>query len=66
MVTSEMMRLIIVEEMGEEEAVDHLTTLYRDVRYGGKMEDEEERKQAKNWMKQIRSLVEKTKSSGKS
>ena len=66
MVTSEIMRMIIVETLGEEEDVDQLTCLYRDVRYGGKNDGEEERKLAKEWMKRIRSQVEKTLESRKS
>ena len=57
--------MIVVETLGEEEDVDQLTCLYRDVRYGGKNDGEEERKLAKEWMKQIRSQVEKTLASRK-
>ena len=66
MVTSEMMRRIVIEESGNETAIDDLTDLYRDVRYGGKAEEENDRKQAKHWMKQIKETLEQKRSSEKS
>ena len=58
MVTTEMMRTIAVETWGDEESVDELTMLYRDVRYGGKKDEEPERKTAKSLFKNLKSLAE--------
>ena len=58
MVTTEMMRTIAVENWGDEESVDELTMLYRDVRYGGRKDEEPERKTAKSLFKNLKSLAE--------
>ncbi len=58
MVTTEMMRTIVVEEWGEEAAMDEFTALYRDVRYGGQKDDESEKKTAKALFKKIKSVAE--------
>lgn len=58
MVTSEMMQKIAVENWGEEVAVDELTTLYRDVRYGGRTDVEADRKTAKTLVKKIKASAD--------
>lgn len=58
MVTSEMMHQIAVERWGEEASMDEFTTLYREVRYGGRKDEEPERKTAKSIYKKIKSAAE--------
>ena len=58
MVTSEMMQTIAVENWGEEASVEELTTLYREVRYGGRMDEEQDKKSAKALFKKIRASSE--------
>ena len=47
-----------LESWGNKESVDELTTLYRDVRYGGKDDNEPERKTAKGIFKKLKELAE--------
>ncbi|MBQ2250671.1 MAG: hypothetical protein II327_03455, partial [Lachnospiraceae bacterium] len=58
MVTTEMMRTIAVESWGDEESVDEFTNLYRDVRYGGRKDEEPERKTAKGLFKTLKGLAD--------
>lgn len=58
LVTSEMMHQIAVERWGEETAMDEFTTLYREVRYGGRKDEEPERKTAKTIYKKLKSVAE--------
>ncbi|MBQ7797152.1 MAG: DUF4129 domain-containing protein [Lachnospiraceae bacterium] len=60
-VTSEMMQRIAVENWGEEESVGAFTDLYREVRYGGKVDEEPERKTAKSLYKKMKNIAENSK-----
>lgn len=55
--TTELMRQIAVSNWGEEESVDQLTDLYREVRYGGRNEEEEEKKTAKSIFKKMKTVA---------
>lgn len=60
-VTTEIMRRIAVENWGEEASMEELTSVYRDVRYGGRREAEPERKMAKSVYKTMKSAAERKK-----
>lgn len=55
--TTELMRQIAVSNWGEEESVDQITDLYRDVRYGGRSETEEDKKTAKSIFKKMKTIA---------
>ena len=57
-VTSEMMQQIAVSNWGEEESMGELTNLYREVRYGGRKDEEPERKNAKSLYKVMKGAAE--------
>ena len=61
MVTTEMMRQIAVESWGEEDSMDAFTGLYRDVRYGGQKDEENEKRQAKELWKTMKQAAENVK-----
>ena len=61
MVTSEMMQNIVIDHQGDESAIEELTTLYRDVRYGGCTEQDTDRVNAKSLVKKIKASFEKNK-----
>ena len=50
------MHHIAVNNWGEEETMDQLTALYRDVRYGGTSDEEPQHKAAKSFYKKISSI----------
>lgn len=55
--TTEVMRKIAVSNWGEEESVDQITDLYREVRYGGRSESDEEKKTAKSIFKKMKTIA---------
>lgn len=57
-VTTEIMQRIAVENWGEEASMEALTAVYRDVRYGGRKDEEPERKTAKALYKTLKSAAE--------
>ena len=57
-VTSELMMRIAVANLGEEESLKEFTNLYREVRYGGRKDEEPERKNAKALYKKIKDTAE--------
>lgn len=56
-VTTELMRHIAVNNWGEEETMDQLTALYREVRYGGASDEEPQHKAAKSFYKKMKSAA---------
>lgn len=56
--TSELMMRIAVANLGEEESLEEFTNLYREVRYGGRKDEEPERKNAKALYKKIKDTAE--------
>lgn len=55
--TTELIREITVANWGEEESIDQLTELYRDVRYGGRSDGDEEKKTARSIFKKMKDVA---------
>ncbi len=56
-VTTEMMQQIAEERWGDEANVGELTELYREVRYGGRQDEEPERKTAKELFRNVKNVA---------